>query len=279
MPDLRLAIDERAHREGYERRRARAPEQMVADLGTMTSELYDELDGLTAEQSVVASLCPGWTVHDVVVHFAVGDEMARKVLEGDDPFAEMSDDDSVLDARAASLAAAFGEVTTAEATQRFRAVRDELLARAASIEPANWSDFVPWAARPITRFALVQSRLMETWVHGWDLRWPLSIPQVLDDRAWWVADIAVRHAPYGLRKQQLPLPKATARFDLSGPGGGSWTRDLVADPVETISVSGPSWAWITWASRRHPGKSSRDALTVTPNRGGEDVLASARCYA
>ena len=81
-PDLRLALDETVDGRAGERR-ARDWGRLLADLGTMGDDLFADLDGITVAGARTASLCPGWSVRDVVVHFVVGDELARRALQGE----------------------------------------------------------------------------------------------------------------------------------------------------------------------------------------------------
>jgi hypothetical protein len=73
------------------------------------------------------------------------------------------------------------------------------------------------------RAALVQSRLVEYWIHGWDIRWARGLPHPFDDRAWWLADACVRHVPYALEKQGA-VAGARIRVSLFGVAGGEWDR-------------------------------------------------------
>lgn len=279
MIDLRLDVVDRSDG-GETARRRREWDRLVADLASMSEELFSDIDrpGVDPE---TPSLCPGWTVSDVVAHFVAGDELACRALAGENPFPGATDDDDALNELAAAFMAELGTLTITEAAARFRESRRKLLDTAMAIAPAEQKQLVPWAAKPIGRFALVQSRLMETWVHGWDFRWPLSLPQVLDDRAWWISDIAVRHLPYGLRKHRLAVPNVRVRVELEGPGGGEWVRDLAGDgaAVETAEIAGPAWAWITWTTRRHPGEAARQALTTSGSDHASTLLDVARCYA
>lgn len=282
--DLRLDLVEVPDGAGDERRR-REWDRLLADLASLSEELFDDIDRAEADPAT-ASLCPGWSVTDVVAHFVAGDDLARRALGGENPFPRATDDDEALNDFAATFMGALGDMTLTEASARFREARRELLETARAIPSADQKQLVPWAAKPIGRFALVQSRLMETWVHGWDFRWPLRAPQVLDDRAWWVSDIAVRHLPYGLRKHRMAVASARVRVALDGPGGGEWVRDLPGDgngdggdPKKTAEIAGPAWAWITWATRRHPGRAARHALSTSGSKDAHTLLDVARCYA
>jgi uncharacterized protein (TIGR03083 family) len=137
---------------------------------------------------------------------------------------------------------------------------------------------VDWGAQPISRFSLIQSRLMETWVHGWDLRYGLGITHPYDDRAWWLSDLLVRHVPYALAKDGRPVPDADLKFELAGAGGGSWTRSIGTPPRRPLRLAGTALGWLAWGSGR------LRELIPAPSAGSDtpaarDIVETARYFA
>jgi uncharacterized protein (TIGR03084 family) len=254
-------------------RRARDWHQLVADLDSTTDELVGDLTRLTEEEGDVASLCPGWVVRDVVVHLAVGDDLARRALLGEDCFPAPTADEGVLARESLERVAAYGPVSMAGAREAFVVARRELRAVVSALTEDERVSRVPWAARPISRVALVQSRLMETWVHGRDLRHPLGMPTAYDDRTWWIGDLGVRHVSYALAKEGI-APAPVVDLVLEGPGGGTWQRDGAA-----VTVTGPAWAWLLVVTRRAPGRPEALAALSSSAPAGTAVVETARAFA
>ena len=258
-------------------RRARGWDQLAEDLASLGSELQRDVAGLSTRDGEVESLCPGWTVRDVVVHLAVGDDLAVRALAGEDCFPAPTVDESVLARESRERVAEWGAVPVDEAVARFVRGRRRLLQAVTELPTDGRRGRVPWAARPISRLSLVQSRLMETWVHGRDLRLPLDLPSPYDDRCWWVNDLGVRHVPYALAKAGLDLDVGVDLV-LEGPGGGEWRSVLGAATGEQVTISGPSWAWLVAVAQRVPGREGALARLVGPV-AADPVLETARAYA
>ena len=77
-------------------RRARDWDLLAEDLASLGSELQPDLAWLSPSTGKVESLCPGWTVRDIVVHLVVGDDLAVRTLAGENCFASPTVDESVL---------------------------------------------------------------------------------------------------------------------------------------------------------------------------------------
>jgi uncharacterized protein (TIGR03084 family) len=270
---------------GEAQRRGRSWTQLCEDLRTLGDELVVDLAEVTADDGRVASLCEGWDVRDVVVHLVVGDDLAFRTLQGEDCFPDPTDDEDILQSESNARVERLAALDLANAVDRFRSGRERLLGRIAELGPAELSEPVSWASKPITTFSMVQSRVMETWVHGWDLRHPLGIPMPFDDRAWWLTDIGVRHVPYALAKAGVEPRPIELSVSLTGPGGGSWRRSVgvstsTASPPASVRICGPSWAWAVLVSRRWPGRgTAQAALSVDGGEAGGAVVEHARAFA
>ncbi|MFV0315713.1 MAG: maleylpyruvate isomerase family mycothiol-dependent enzyme [Microthrixaceae bacterium] len=266
--------------EGLARRR-RSHDQLLVDFRSLSAELLSDFGKFDEPAREVESLCLGWSVRDVLLHFAAGDARATEVLDGADPFPNATPEESVLVAMAERDLASFGDLTVAAAYEECCTARERLLGQVSSIEEGEWQEYVPWGAKPITRFSLVQSRLMETWVHGWDARWPMSVAQLIDDRAWWVTDMAVRHMPYTYAKAGLPVPDLDYTFELTGIAGGHWERSMGDQngATSSVTVAGLAWAWVVLASQRAPGRIGVQYLSAQPPEARTWFFEHARCFA
>ncbi|GAB3310638.1 maleylpyruvate isomerase family mycothiol-dependent enzyme [Epidermidibacterium keratini] len=113
--------------------------------------LIDDLAGLSGEQWEVASLCAGWSVHDVAAHLISnattrGRDILPAMLEARFDFHRMNETANAK-ARGASYA---------ETLQRLRGVQSR------TDGPPTWMAALP-------------SRIVEEIVHGEDIRRPLGI--------------------------------------------------------------------------------------------------------
>ncbi|WP_433496635.1 maleylpyruvate isomerase N-terminal domain-containing protein [Sphaerimonospora sp. CA-214678] len=284
-PELCFAPDLGRQGDDGARRRTRSWAQLCHDLRTLSDELGAGLEKLTTEDGRATSLCEGWDVRDVVVHLVVGDDLALRTLQGEDCFPDPTDDEHILQSESRARVERLAQLDLATAIDRFRSGRERLLNQIIELGPPDAGERVSWASKPISTFSMIQSRLMETWVHGWDLRHPLGIPMRFDDRAWWVADIGVRHVPYSLTKAGIDPGPVELSVSLVGLGGGSWTRVLVASastasPPTSVRISGPAWAWVVLVSRRWPGRAgAQTALRVDAGELGRAVVEQARAFA
>ncbi len=274
LPPLILRLAEVGTWTGSRERRARDWDQLQDDLESMSDELVRDLTKITAEDGSTQSLCKDWSVRDVLAHLVSGDLRATEALTT--TFGQSA---VTLGVVARNLVAAEVRDPLGSLLRRFGEVRRRLLTVAANLPPTAVSVYVPWVAGEISVFALVQSRVMETWIHGWDMRWPLKIAQPFDDRCWWLADIGVRHVPYALRLANAGSDSCNLHVRLDGVAGGSWNRMIGLPPARPVSISGPAWAWVTWASRRVPAQASAKHLSYASDDLASLVVETARSFA
>lgn len=186
---------------------------------SLGDELTQDLARLTERQGEVGSQCTGWTVRDFVVHLSVGDDLAERSLRGENCFPSPTYDERSLQQDAFARVASVGQIDLAAAVAMFVERWRRLLDLIVGLPATAQGQPVEWVAKPLSRFALVQSRLMETWVHSWDLRQPLGLATAYDDRAWWVSDLGIRHVPTRSRNRASTCI-------------GPWTcRSASTDPV------------------------------------------------
>jgi uncharacterized protein (TIGR03083 family) len=233
-------------------RRARSWEQLLDDWRSVVADAHAHARGLSAEDAEGPTMCDAWTQKDLVAHHIVGDRLTLQAFAGRDGFTFQTLDDGPQRARADEFIDDLRASSYGELLERWWAGFEELYTSALAIEGEDRYGQVPWAAVPISRIALLQARISETWIHGWDGRYPLGATTVLDDRCYWIADLAVRTTiPYGLQKAGHADLRGTARFALDGPAGGEWSRRIGRDDeAPEHLIAGPGWAWLLLASRR-----------------------------
>jgi uncharacterized protein (TIGR03084 family) len=186
------------------------------DLEAEQDRLADILAGLSGAQWATASLAPGWTVRDVVLHLAQGEEMALARLSGaPNPAAQpqQARDGRTVEQIMAALVEA-DPATPAEALRRWQQARGPAMDLLRAADPQRR---IEWAAAPLKPAALATTRLAEHWTHGLDVNGPLGIDFPDTARLRHVAWLAHRMLPYayGLAGQ----PAAEIRAELTAPDG------------------------------------------------------------
>jgi uncharacterized protein (TIGR03083 family) len=231
------------------------------------------------------SVSPGWRNRDTVAHLAAGDVAAAAVLGGESP-AELDEFVKSESGRGLTLDA-FNEWSVARrADAPFRSVvlewgraADLFLVRATKIPPEEWSTRkVPWLAGDLGVSYLVQSRVMEWWLHGEDIATGADLPPRIEHNPiFCVNDLAIRTIPYALSIAGLSFPGKSVKVDLEGAGGGSWHWGLA--PRETPArdkqpdalIAGRGYTFALVAGRRVPAEYylAEGILQV----GGDEALA------
>lgn len=231
------------------------------------------------------SVSSGWRNRDIVAHLAATDVAAASVI-GEESWTEVEEYLKTLDG-VPITADGFNTFTVARrADLPFRSVVSEwgraadlFLARAAKVSPEEWTTRkVHWLAGPIGVSYLIQSRVMEWWLHGEDLLAGGGNPPRLEHPPiYCVNDLAVRTIPYALGVAGLSFPGRSVHVELDGVGGGTWHRGLA--PRETPApgkepdalIRGRGHAFALVAGRRVPAEYYlADGILQT---GGDDALA------
>jgi uncharacterized protein (TIGR03083 family) len=229
-------------------RSAEEPEGSAADVSLSRDELtgiaYAERQRLgrtmqyaPPESWEQPSACPGWWNRDVAAHLGGQDTAAAHLLRGD-PAEE-------LDAYRATLPS--GDAFTVDGLNAFlvnnrsglpyrevlttwgRAAQATLDYAAALTDEAWRDDRFPWLLGAIAARYLVQSRVVEWWVHGEDIRATTGLgPQIQHWPIFLTVDMGVRMLPWTLGEAGIDLQGASVQIDLEGAGEGSWHWGLGA---------------------------------------------------
>ena len=137
---------------------------------------------------------------------------------------------------------------------------DAFLAYAGLLSPEDWErERFSWLAGDIAIRYLVQSRVVEWWIHGEDMRatnglgpeyqhWPIHL----------TIDLGVRMLPWALAQAGLDLTGRSVQIEVDGAGEGTWHWGLGAGevppddkkPDATIVGRAPQLALV--AARRLP---------------------------
>jgi uncharacterized protein (TIGR03083 family) len=180
------------------------------------------------------SVSPGWRNRDIVAHLAADDVAAAAIIAGEAPV-EFDEYMKSLEGEPFTLDGLNEWTVGRRAGEPFRTVAlewgraaDLLLSRAAKIPPEEWATRkVTWVAGDIGVSYLVQSRVMEWWLHGEDIGVGADLPPRIEHPPiFCVNDLAVRMIPYALGLAGLSFPGKSVKVELTAAGGGTWHRGL-----------------------------------------------------
>jgi enediyne biosynthesis protein E11 len=211
---------------------------------------------------------PGWRNRDIVAHLAAGEVAAAAVIAGE-VASEIQEFVKGLEGEPATLDG-FNEFSVRRrADLPFRQVVTEwgaaaglFLARASKISPDEWTTLkVQWMAGSLGVRYLVQSRVMEWWLHGEDiLAGGGNPPRLEHPPIYCVNDLAVRTIPYALSLAGLSFPGRSVKVELEAVGGGTWHWGLAprenpppGKPPDAV-ISGRAHAFALVAGRRVPAE-------------------------
>jgi len=241
------------------------------------------------------SACPGWWNRDVVAHLAAQDTAAAQLVKGD-PATELEEYRASLDGAPFTVdgfnAWAVNRrsgLPTREVLTVWGQAADALLAYSALLSEDDWVQRrFPWLSGDIAARYLIQSRVVEWWVHGEDMRagnglgpmpqqWPVFL----------TADLGIRMLPWTLAQAGLSFPGRSLQVDLEGTGYGSWHWGLAADETPApdkkpdATITGRAVQFALVAARRLTADEVLNGgnLVVGGDAAlGETVLRHIRCY-
>jgi uncharacterized protein (TIGR03083 family) len=241
--------------------------------------------------------CDGWTNADVVAHLASGDSVAASTMAGEG-LNEVEEYFATLPDGSAPTVDGFNAFAVERrASQPVRAViaewghaADSFLSRCSAVPEDEWADKrVYWIAGQMRVPYLVQSRVMEWWLHGEDVRAGAELPPRRVHKAiYCVNDLAIRSIPYALSLVGLSFPGKTIEVRLDGTGEGTWRYGLAprevpppdAKPDTVIEGRGYPFALVA-GHRLSPEQALEDGSVLVGGDValGETVLANIRAFA
>jgi uncharacterized protein (TIGR03084 family) len=241
---------------------------------TVFDDLADEQDGLDAILGglddagwTAPSAAAGWSVADVVLHLAQGEEAVTASTAGVD-LAVRATDGATVDEVMDRLVRA-ERPAPAAVLRRWQTAR---LAAVAALRAADPDQALPWVAAPLKPATLATTRLAELWAHGLDITGPLGIAFPDTARLRHIAWLAHRTLPYAFANAgEQPHSVLCA---LTAPdGAGTWRY---GPPDADSTITGPAGAFCRVAAQRlPPGQSG--LLATGPH--GATALGLLRTYA
>jgi uncharacterized protein (TIGR03083 family) len=238
--------------------------------------------------------CAGWTDRDVIAHLAAQETAAAQVVAGDpaeefDAFRRANGGEFWVDGFNEWAIGVRRELPTRAILTDWGRAADVFIERVADLPASDWDQRrVPWVAGDIGVRYLVQSRIVEWWLHGEDVRAGAGLePNLQHWPIFLVNDMGIRMLPYALALAGLSYPGASVRIDLEGVGGGSWHWGLAPresppeDKKPDAFVEGRAYPFCLVAGRRVAAEHYLDDgnLVIGGDEGlALEVLRAIRAY-
>ncbi|MGP7998558.1 MAG: maleylpyruvate isomerase family mycothiol-dependent enzyme, partial [Streptosporangiaceae bacterium] len=166
---------------------------IVEDLEAEQDRLEAILAGLDPAQWTAPSAAAGWTVSDVVLHLAQGEEAVTASAAGV----------RLRTGPGASVDEIMNQLVQADratpAAEVFRRWRDGRVAALAALRAADPQQPLAWVEAPLKPATLATTRLAEHWAHGLDITGPLGIDFPDTGRLRHIAWLAHRSLGYAFR--------------------------------------------------------------------------------
>jgi uncharacterized protein (TIGR03083 family) len=210
------------------------------------------------------SVCAGWRNRDVIAHLAAQDTAAAQLVAGEpavelDAFREANGGELWVSGLNEWAVRVRAETPARQVITDWGRAADAFLALCARLTDEDWRAMrVEWVAGPIGVRYLVQSRVIEWWFHGEDLRESAGLEE--NPQHWPVYltnDLAIRMLPYSLGLAGLSFPSRSVQVELEGVGEGTWHWGLAAretpaeDKKADAFIQGRGLAFALVAGRRH----------------------------
>lgn len=232
------------------------------------------------------SVCAGWRNRDIVAHLAAQDIAAGQLLAGEpavefDAFREANGGELWVNGFNEWAVKTRDEIPPRQVIGDWGRAADAFLVLAARLSEDEWrARRVAWVAGAIGARFLVQSRIIEWWLHGEDVRESAGLEE--NPQHWPVYltnDLAIRMLPYSLGRAGLTFPDRSVRVDLEGVGVGTWHWGLApgqTPPEDTkpdAFIQGRGLSFALVAGRRHDAATFLDDGNLVV--GGDEDLAQA----
>jgi len=231
-----------------------------------------------------ASVCVGWRNRDIVAHLAAQDVAAAQLVAGEPPveldaFREANEGELWVSGFNEWAVRRREETSSRQLITDWGKAADALLVLASRLPEDEWGTTkVHWVAGQIGVAYLIQSRIIEWWLHGEDLREGADLGENLQHWPVYLTnDLGIRMLPYSLGQAGIALPGLSIEVDLEGVGGGKWHWGLApkesppAKKKPDAFVQGRATAFALAAGRRVPASAFLDDGNLVI--GGDEAVA------
>jgi uncharacterized protein (TIGR03083 family) len=223
------------------------------------------------------SAADGWWNIDVMAHLAASDTAAAQLVAGlpaeefEEYRGQLGGEPFTTDGWNAWSVNRRSGLDKRQILETWGAAAESFLVHAARLSDDEWRDArFSWLAGDIAAPYLVQSRIVEWYLHGEDMRATNGVAQNWQTN-WqhWptnlTIDLGVRMLPWALERAGHDVAGRTIRIDVDGPGQGVWHWGLGAGEVPPPR-SVPDAAIV--------GRAPQMALVAGRRLDADDVLAS-----
>jgi len=230
------------------------------------------------------SVCEGWRNRDIVAHLAAQDIAAAQRLAGEpavefDAFKEANDGELWVNGFNEWAVKVREEQSTRQMITDWGQAARAFLVLASRLTDDQWQTRkIEWVAGDIAVRYLIQSRIIEWWFHGEDIRegsgqdhnpqhWPVYLAN----------DLAIRMLPWTLGQAGVSFLGKSVAVDLEGVGEGHWHWGLEprttpgGDKKPDAFINGRGTAFALVAGRRVPADVYLDDGDLVV--GGDEALA------
>ena len=193
-----------------------------------------------AETWNLPSAAEGWWNSDVMAHLAAHDTAAAQLVAGEpaqelDEFrAQLGDQPFSVDGFNEWTVARRSGTSEREIIETWGRAAEALVELCTRLTDDEWEkNRYPWLAGDIAARYLVQSRIVEWFLHAEDMRATNGVSRDWQ-RLWqhWpvhlTIDMGVRMLPWALQQMGHDLSDSSVQVEVSGPGSGSWHWGLGA---------------------------------------------------
>lgn len=241
------------------------------------------------------SAAEGWWNRDVLAHLAASDTAAAQLMAGE-PVAELDEYRSSaegpfdVDAFNAWSVGRRSGLETRELIETWGKAAETFIAYAALLSDEEWTSArFRWLAGDIAARYLVQSRIVEWFLHGEDMKASNGLgPQYQHWPVYLTIDLGVRMLPWALAQEGHELEGRSVLVEVEGAGQGRWHWGLgsgevpsgAKKPDATIRGRAPQLALV--AGRRLSDDDVRGSGAVVLGGDRElahTVLRNIRAYA
>lgn len=241
------------------------------------------------------SAADGWWNRDVMAHLAAGDTLAAQLVAGE-PATELEEfnrdhegSSFDIDAFNAWTVNRRSGAETREILTTWGLAAESFLSHAAGLSNEDWAERrFDYVAGPIAARYLVQTRVVEWFLHGEDMRATNGLgPQYQHQPVNLTIDLAVRMLPWSLGRAGHDLSGLSVKVDVEGAGEGSWHWGLGSGevpagrkkPDATISGRAPQLALVAGQRLKPDDALLSGAVVLGGDREVADlVLRNLRAY-
>jgi uncharacterized protein (TIGR03083 family) len=241
------------------------------------------------------SAADGWWNRDVMAHLAAGDTLAAQLVAGE-PATELEEfnrdhegSSFDIDAFNAWTVNRRSGAETREILTTWGLAAESFLSHAASLSDEEWAERrFEYVAGPIAARYLVQTRVVEWFLHGEDMRATNGLgPQYQHQPVNLTIDLAVRMLPWSLGRAGHDLSGLSVKVDVEGAGEGSWHWGLGSGevpagrkkPDATIAGRAPQLALVAGQRLKPDDALLSGAVVLGGDREVADlVLRNLRAY-